>query len=586
MIRISLLLLICLISTQALFAQSLKEKKADRLYDQLAYKKAASLYEELILNGNNTERITKRLADAYRLMLEWDNAEHWYSVVVEGANAKPIDYYYYAQALKANEKYEQALSWMDKYAKLEQGDLRVKDNLQKKGSLKELLAGSDGVIIKNLDINSKEADFGTSFLKNNLIVFSSSRKSAKGVQYTYAWNDRPFLDLYIANKNATGDLVNALPFSEELNSRYHEGPVVFNQRGSVIYFTRNNYFEKKVGKSKKDVNNLKIFKATKVGEKWGQIESLHFNSDEYSCGHPTLSANGKLLFFASDMPGGYGGTDIYVCEKKGKYWGTPINLGDSINTEGNEMFPFLHKDGTLYFSSDGLFGLGGLDIFMATAKDSTLLQFNIPKNIAKPLNSSRDDFAFTISENNTDGYFSSNREGGHGDDDIYYFQLNTPFAPDSIETSLTSTTTTTPELSARTNSPDSLYTNNLDSLSVGQSAVLENIYYDLDKWNIRHDAERDLKKVINYLHTYPTAKLELSSHTDSRAPDEYNMELSRKRAMSAVYYIVINGKVSPERLVAKGYGETKLTNECADDVKCSEAKHQANRRTEVKLLSK
>ncbi len=578
-------------------AQSLKEKRADRLFDDLAYKKAAELYEQVILSGASNDKVIKRLAISYRKLLDWENAEHWYSLVVEGSLAEPIDYYYYAEALKANEKYEQGMEWMRKYSELENNDSRIKRNLGNKAELKKLLKKPKNIIIKNLSVSSEEADFGAALLKNNLVVFSSARTDGdEGVQYTYAWNDKPFLDLYVADRNATGELVNPRIFAKELNSRYHEGPVVFNKEGFIIYFTRSNFFQKKVGKSHEDINNLKIFRAIKVGEKWGQITNLHFNSDEYSCGHPALSADGKRLYFASDMPGGYGGTDIYVCEKQGKKWGTPKNLGDSINTEGNEMFPHMHKDGTLYYSSTGLFGLGGLDIFMAAPKDSTLSAFLPPVNIGSPINSSKDDFAFTISDDKRDGYLSSNRKGGQGDDDIYYFKLNKDESPDILHPSiinedplLTATTFNPGDQPEKKNDqPEQLGGTivNLDSLNVGETAILKNIYYDLDKWNIRSDAERDLKKVIDYLKTYPTAKLELSSHTDCRAPHDYNMELSRKRAISAVMYIVVEGDVAPERLVAKGYGETQLTNECADGVDCSEQQHQANRRTEVKLLSK
>jgi outer membrane protein OmpA-like peptidoglycan-associated protein len=279
------------------------------------------------------------------------------------------------------------------------------------------------------------------------------------------------------------------------------------------------------------------------------------------------------------MPGGIGGTDIYYCKREGLAWGNPTNAGPVINTEGSEMFPFIHSDGTLYYSSDGLFGLGGLDIFMAAAREDST-GFEHPINLAKPLNSSSDDFAFIISENKSDGYLSSNREAGKGDDDIYHFKIDFPILEDILDPS------NFDDPVANRDSVPTLEGVTDNDIHLGQIYKLENIYYDFDKWNIRPDAQVELIKVIIFMQKFPKVKVELGSHTDCRAPNAYNERLSQRRATSAVNWIVTRGGIDPARITAQGYGERVLTNECADGVHCSEAKHQLNRRTEIKIVEK
>lgn len=568
-------------------AQLSKIKRADRHFEDLSYKKAIELYQELALNGEPNPHISKRLADSFRLLNDWQNAEQWYFQVVNGDSPTPIDYYYLSEALRANQQYESATKWMNKYAELTDSDTRVAHDFKHRSELKGLINGSKSISIDIVGNNSDEADFGTAAYSSDKVVFASARNLGEAVEYTYAWNGRPFLDLYIADLDSNGQFYKPRIFAPELNTRYHESSVAFSKNLNVIYFTRNNYFQQKAGKSKKDVNNLKIYRAVKIGDKWGNVKSLHFNSDEYSCGHPSLSSDGDKLYFVSDMKGSKGGTDIFVCHRSGNRWGTPQNLGDSINTEGNEMFPFIHEDGTLYYSSNGFFGLGGLDIYMAAPADS-LGNFHGPVNLAAPLNSSMDDFAFYINTHKTDGYISSNRQDGIGDDDIYHFHLEykpEPYNPIAYETDEL-LIPQVPEDISPTSIQTRVPTSQLNSLEVGEVLVLKNIYYDLDKWFIRKDASRDLKLVIDFMLKYPKAKIELSSHTDSRAPFDYNVTLSRKRAAAAMLYIVEKGDIDPSRIVAKGYGETQLTNKCADDIECTEAQHQANRRTEVKVLEK
>lgn len=614
-----LFILLFAITIPALQAQNedVRHSKADRYYTDLAYAKAIELYEEMALDNQADAHVIKRLAVSYRMIDDTENAEYWYSLLMDMPNREPDDIYFYAQMLKSNEKYEESEEWMEEYAKLRPNDSRAKHEIENQDNLDALLMGETSDIeVRLLSVNTKEADFGAIYWGNQM-VFASARQDDKAVKRVYAWNGKPFLDLYTAKRGANGELVDPQEFSDVLNSRFHEGPTTFDKGGNVIYFTRNNYFKRKVGKSSEDVNNLKIYVAKRIGNTWGNIESLHFNSDEYSCGHATLSTDGKKMYFVSDMPGGVGGTDLYFCEKIGSRWGQPVNLGKGINTEGNEMFPYLHPDGTLFYSSDGFFGLGGLDIFKVVPLEDA--EFDFPMNLGVPFNSPKDDFAFIADKKKQSGYFSSNRDGGMGDDDIYYFYIKDP--EHSLLTNLPpetkgdkpmnenppKTDDTDPNMPVADNNPDTPAVNNnpdtppdtvrqvpqkpprdwdkmtTDDLERGKIWLLENIYYDLDKWYIRPDAAIELDKVVAFMKNNPSVKIELSSHTDCRASDEYNMELSRKRAISAVMYIVLRG-IDTQRIQAKGYGEHYLVNECEDGVDCSETQHQMNRRTEIKIV--
>ena len=569
-------------------AQSAKEKRANKLYDEFAFVKAIEVYEEIVKEGEANEQVIKHLANSYRMLNEWAKSEPWYAQVVESSIVENIDNYYYAQALKANQRYEESAKWMAKYAQLSDDDTRPKEELKNKSQLAELLTGSEYITLSTLSANSSNSDFGGTYLNDTTLIFASARETDDPVRITFAWTDQPFLDLYAATITSTGELTQVREWAPELNTKYHESSLSFNPSHQVLYFTRSNYVDKKVRKSKKDINNLKIFEARLLGTSWSSDASLHFNSDEYSCGHPSLTSDGQKMYFASDMPGGIGGTDIYVVEREGGKWGTPRNLGRPINTEGEEMFPFIHEDGTLYYSSDGLYGLGGLDIFMAApAADS--ISFEAPMNLASPINSPYDDFAFVISNDKSQGYLSSNKPNGKGDDDIYHFRLEFPILENIIEPILADEPLQEPIEEPVTASVDSikpLEEMTVNDVTEGQVIKLENIYYDLDKSNIRKDAAVELNKLIKFLQNNPTVFIELSAHTDCRAPAKYNQALSQRRALSAMTYIVEKGGIDMARITARGYGESRLINECADGVSCSEEKHQANRRTEIKILKK
>ncbi|MDQ3108685.1 MAG: carboxypeptidase regulatory-like domain-containing protein, partial [Bacteroidota bacterium] len=419
----SILFLLLLIIPALAFAQTGLRKRADKAFDRLAYVKAAGLYQRLTAKKAN-DRDYERLGDCYRLMGQTGQSEAWYGKVATGAAPTPNSLLHYAEALRANGKYVESESWMQKYFAVRGDDMRAKLYMSNAQYFETLKAQQPYFSLSNLDVNTPQSDFGTAFYNGN-IIFASSRLDKVSVKNVHTWNEMPFLNLYVANRDGQGNLSKVIALNEKLNTRYHEGPACFSADGKVLYFTRNNYFKKKFRKDTKGINNLKIFRATTNNGTW-QEENLSINSDEFSVGHPALSPDGKYLYFVSDMPGGKGTTDIYrAVINEDASLGTPENLGDGINTEGREMFPFLDIEGNLFFSSDGQVGLGGLDVFYAP--DDRKNGFGKVTNVGLPVNSSSDDFALVLDATGKSGYFSSNREGGKGDDDIYALTLIRPF---------------------------------------------------------------------------------------------------------------------------------------------------------------
>ncbi|MBN2663401.1 MAG: OmpA family protein [Bacteroidales bacterium] len=291
-----------------------------------------------------------------------------------------------------------------------------------------LKPGSSLFTIKNLSINTEHQDFGAIFYKDK-IVFSSTNANAQLLNRKWSYNDLPFLDLYIADIDPnTQEFTKINEFNKQANKKYNEGPAAFTADGNLMIFTTNNYDADKSA----DTFKLELFSSKLVGDKWQQKTALPFNNDKYSVGQAAISPDGKIIFFASNMPGGYGGVDLYISNFNGGKWSTPKNLGNKINTSGNEMFPFLHKDGLLFFSSDGFNGIGGLDVFVCDISNPN--NPSTPKNLGSPINSTSDDFSFILDENQHKGYFSSDRNSGKGNDDIYSFLLSEKITLNTIIT--------------------------------------------------------------------------------------------------------------------------------------------------------
>ncbi|AEH01681.1 OmpA family protein [Lacinutrix sp. 5H-3-7-4] len=628
--RIYIVLAILALTFNTAFSQEDGKVNAsvDKEYNNLKYKEAIRELSKLVKDGNNSPEVLAKLANAYYFNVEMEEAAKWYGELLAQDTAIDFEYYYrYAMALKAAGKYEDANKYLKKFAVLKPNDSRSKKYLESPDYLTTIDKISGDFVIENLEFNSRFSDFGTSFYKDG-IVFASSRGDGR----LYKWNEQPFLDLFYA----ANDTLEPKRFSEKINTKFHESSTTFTNDGKTIYFTRNNYINGKKRKSSDKVVGLKIYKATlnDKGE-WTNVESMPFNNDEYNVAHPALSLDNKKLYFASDMPGTKGKSDLFVVDilENGEY-GEPKNLGEEINTEGRENFPYISNNGTLYFSSDGHPGLGGLDVFYANLEGNR----KTVANLGKPINSSRDDFEFIIDEFTNLGYLTSNRYNGKGDDDIYKFQrqvCNQLIAGTVVDKN---TNQVIPDATVivynsenkevyRFNSDQNgAFSYNSDCKKGTYKAVaskegyepeelkysidpeikldlalklnltpekraaevgtdlfvlldLNPIYFDFDKSYIRPDAQVELQKVINYLNEYPSVSIDVQSHTDSRGRDAYNKSLSQRRNTSTKNWIIEKGKISKSRISGRGYGETQLVNRCSNGVKCSEEEHQQNRRS-------
>jgi outer membrane protein OmpA-like peptidoglycan-associated protein len=432
-------------------------------------------------------------------------------------------------------------------------------------------------------------------------------------------------------------------FGEDLNTRLHESASVVTKDGETLYFTRNNFVQGKYVKDEKGIIRLKIFRARMIDGIWGEIEELPFNNDGYSAANPVLSPDEKTLYFASDMPGTYGLSDIFmVTINDDGTFTTPQNLGANINTEGRETFPFVTKNEVLYFSSDGHPGLGGLDIFAAKIKRKDFSGKVL--NVGEPINSRRDDFTFIFNELSKEGYMASNREDGLGEDDIYKFLEKEPLVFECVQ-QITGTVRdkisnnvlvgatvkvineNNEEILSDITNSEGNYSLVLDcnqgnfvralmegyvpfeeyiGVSDGKPKIIDfylerdiitagfgddlakllqlsTIYFDFNKYNIRQDSEVEVEKVIAAMEKYPSLKIQVNSHTDSRGPAAYNLWLSQKRAEATINYMISKG-IGSDRLASEGFGETKLINDCYDGVKCSSEKHDLNRRSEFIIL--
>ena len=415
------------LSTQ-IMAQSLSSnlgnslKLADKHYKSYSFQKAAELYE-IALEDNDDPNIKLKLAESYRHLNDSEQAAQWYGEVIDNEQiTKPIHALYYAESLSSNGQYDEAKKWYLNYQKLVEDDPRASKKIEGIDHLDQYFTYQEMYVVEAVNVNSPEADFSPTFY-NEGVVFASARGNEAWRKNTFSWNGKSFLDLYYSHETESGDLLDPNKFSDEINSKLHEGPAVFFDNEQKVIFTRNNYKSGKISKSHDKLVKLKLFYAewSEQRNKWARVKELSFNSDDYSVGHPAISEDGATLYFASDMPGGFGGTDLYSSNFANGVWSTPVNLGSNVNTKGNEMFPYLHKDQVIYFASDGHGGLGGLDIYRSNLGDSTA---EVPANLGAPINTPKDDFSFILDQSNRFGYFSSNRNGKEADDDIFRFVVD------------------------------------------------------------------------------------------------------------------------------------------------------------------
>ncbi len=421
-----ILFFVLLAGLQGVFGQGSADahvREGDRYFEQLAYARAVLEYKEAADLGAINEHVSRRLGECNMRLGNTGEAERWFGTVVKFLNREPRDLYRYAQALKSNGRYLEAEEWMDRYlAMVDPENAPHRSNVN--GFAKKFSQGEPRFTIRPVSINSEFSDFGTSWFGTGKVLFSSARNVTIGIERRAAWNDQPFLDLYVADLNGTGDLTNPVPLSGSVNTKMHEGPATASANGDIIWFTRNNFHKGRTQRNSKGISKLGIFKAGLVKGDYTNIEPFLFNNSEVSMAHPALAPNGRELYFVSDMPGGFGGSDIYVSRLQGTTWSEPRNLGSSVNTAASESFPFVASDGVLYFASDGHPGLGGLDIYAAQPAGDD--QFSPAINVGAPVNGPKDDFAFIIDAANKKGFFSSNRPEGKGSDDIYAFTMLAP----------------------------------------------------------------------------------------------------------------------------------------------------------------
>jgi outer membrane protein OmpA-like peptidoglycan-associated protein/tetratricopeptide (TPR) repeat protein len=629
---------------------------ADNYFSEFAYVKSAELYKKIAQKGDSSKHVLSRLGDSYYFNSNTKAAAIWYEKLFknyESDSISPLYYFRYAQSLKSNGDYKKSDAWLLKMKAINENDTRIQSFVNNSGYLQKYnTSKSEFTKVHNLSFNSKYSDYGA-FFNDSLIVFSSTRPMLNSTKSKiYQWNKQPYYNVYSTEIRTFTDGLdiqftdgNTIQKANGVNTQYHDASAIVTKDGKTMYFTRDNFNGKKLKSDNKRVTHLKIYKAELVNGLWSNIEELPFNNESYSVGHPALSKNERILYFSSDMPGGYGDTDIYKVSITGNTYGIPVNLGTQINTEGKEMFPFVENDSILYFSSNGHIGLGGLDVFKTKIKNSS---FGTVENLKQPINSKKDDFSFTINRGKRIGFFSSNRDGGKGDDDVYSFvvrkkvvvcnqlvigvvtdQLTGSILPGSKvilyennvkKDSVTVGANATYKFNIKCNTTykveaSRLYYNNglkvfvspktngktIQNLELnlkddfqysnGQIVVKINpIYFNYNKSNIRRDASIELDKVVSIMQKYPSLIIRSGSHTDARGKGVYNEALSDRRAKSTVKYIISKG-INPERISGKGFGESELVNDCVDNdahtnrVKCTKDEHQLNRRTEFVVVN-
>ena len=613
-----------MLSFTAVLAQNTKLANADKKFDNLAYIDAIEIYEKVAKKGYKSVDLFQKLGDAYYFNANLSEANNWYAQLFDLGQEVASEYYFrYAQTLKSLGDYKKADEYLTLFSKKTSNDNRSKIFASNRDYLAEIRKNSGRQKIEDAGINSQYSDYGGAFYKDNFI-FTSARDTGGVSVKIHKWTNASFYNLYSAKVTPEGYLTSSEPLGRKVNSKFNESSAVFTKDGNTMYFTRNNFLN---GKQKTDASKttlLKLYKATKLNnDQWGNVVELPFNSDDYSCAHPALSPDDTILYFASNMPGTVGESDIFkVAINKDGSFGSPESLGGGINTEARETFPFVTDDNVMFFSSDGQQGLGGLDVFSVKFfQDGTMSKIF---NVGSPINGSKDDFAYVFDATSKIGFFSSNREGGKGNDDIYKFVETIPLEynckqivagviqDEETEQKIANAKITI--FDEKMNVIKELITNEkgayrlegldcektyfaraeandygvieksfvtgstsgetlvnflvnkrIKQVGVGSDLAktfnIKIIYFDLDKSNIRQDAALELEKILQVMQQYPTMKVDVRSHTDCRQTAKYNLALSNRRAKSTIAWLIKNG-ISADRLTGRGYGESQLVNDC------------------------
>ncbi len=623
-------------------AKGIKQKVADSYYENLAYAKALTYYVELAGSKKATADIVRRTADSFNKIGDTPNAVKWYGVLYNKNWTTTSDLYDYFLVLRKAGEYETSLEIMKKY--VEEGGTPTEfiKYLQENPNYVEELKtkNADKYSVTTLPFNSVEHDFGPTYYEEGILYARPEIRNERSTIRKFAWDETNFLQPYYVAKDENGNYSNPKIFKKlSKKDKYHDGPISFNSDFTEAYLTRSNYSAKgKLGKSEKGTVEVNLYTSKKNADgSWSELKPFAYNSTEYSTGCATLSKDGNIMVFASDMPGGQGESDLWMSKRdENGNWGTPAHLGEKINTSRRDNYPWLDADGNLYFASDGgIHGLGGYDVYWVPG---FLFGNDKVYNVGAPINSEADDFGFIYDSDKATGYFNSGRKGVVGDkgrDDVFAFEKMVSLLEvqivdketklpikgalgciksshnDPIESDIK--TDDEAKFSKELKPETYVVCGNAEGYKYGETKVvlpkgkyvtaivelekvpkvvpkapcpkitLEDIYYDFDKYAIRDDASASLDELVQFLQEYPAAKINLTSHTDCRGTNKYNDWLSDKRAESAVNYLVEHG-IERDRMTAQGVGERELVNHCSDGVPCSKREHQANRRTVVEVI--
>lgn len=606
----------------ASYGQEKVTEKADQLFENYQYVEAIAEYQKLAEGKNANAYVYTQLADSYYNVFNMTEAAKWYAKATQNkTNAET--YYRYAQTLKAMGNYKEANKQMDTFAALIPNDARAKEHKANPNYIPSLTNRSKMFDVATTNINSKDqSDFGAVLTNDNTLYFVSTRNTSRR---TDKWANQPYLDIFEATRNSDGTFSEPKPVSE-LNTAFHDGPVTISNDGNTMYFARDGH---SAGQYERNKNNVKvgqqgIYKATKVDGKWSQIEALPFNSTTYSVTNPSLSKDGKTLYFASNMPGGMGESDIWKVSVTANGYGKPENLGPAVNTPGKENFPFIAEEDILYYASSGKQGFGGLDIFKVDLKSTEPAQ-----NLGKPVNTEKDDFSFSFNKSQNIGFFASNRNGM----DAIYTAIPICSAEaiaivtnkktgtllsnasvaildakgNTIATKQTgsegkvryetdcetaySFQVTAPDFETasfpvqKVKSGEVLVEAPLTPVEViitDKEVLLNPVFFDFDKSNITEQGANELNKLVTVMKNHPTMVIFVKSHTDSKGSGTYNLRLSEQRAQSTVQYLISKG-VEKERISGKGFGNTEPKSNCTN---CTEAQQAQNRRSEFIIIKK
>ncbi len=616
-----LLILVLLLSIKNFSQENPINEKTENDYKNYSYVKTTEILLKVAEKGYESPELFMKLGNSYYFNSNYKEASKWYGKLVQLDEKIDPEYYFrYSLSLKATESYEEADKWMQKFIENKPADSRSKTFLHEKDYLDKIRQiDNKHIELSNANFNSPLSDFGVALLEESL-VFASTRGGGK----VHEWNEEPYLDLYKVEKGTSNLFENVSSFSDKINSVYHESSVCFSPDQKTIYFTRNNFLNKRVRIDKKGINRLQIFKA-RLNERneWEKVTPVHFNSLNYSIAHPSINKEGTKIYFSSDMDGSYGMSDLYVADVfTDGTLGDPENLGVKINTEGQENYPFVNVKGDLFFASNGYPGLGGLDVFVIRGFEKKINndQEITVENLGQPINSPMDDFAYFENAMGAEGYVSSNRIGGKGGDDIYNFKISeckniirgkikeqnsgiilleaTVFLFDEKGNKLKEVKVdengiysfevscdeeyivrgvrvgyvASEERFTAPSTFDDVITKDISlrkeelpmkpCADLAQLLGIPIIYFDYDKYDIRDDAEIELQKILVVLKEHTNMILEIRSHTDCRGSKQYNKQLSENRAKSTKSYFVANG-VSSDRLTTIGFGEERLLNDCA-----------------------